>query len=101
MSGLATGATDDSFPDGDVGSAILPDCAPEDKTVSWISRLPDSNRDPLDALSADRPVQIVSCGAPLDLEETVDPLAQTISCDLPVDTDDWTIPPDLTDELDR
>ena len=51
--------------------------------------------------SADRPVQTVSCGAPLDLEETVDPLAQTISCDLPVDTDDWTIPPDLTDELDR
>ena len=73
MSGLATGATDDSFPDGDVGSAILPDCAPEDKTVSWISRLPDSNRDPLDALSAERPVQIVSCGAPLDLEETVAP----------------------------
>ena len=49
VSGLATGATDDSLLDGDVGSAILLDCTPEHRTVSWISHLPDSNGDPLDS----------------------------------------------------
>ena len=53
VSDLATGATDDSLPDGNVGSAVLPNCESEDRTVSWISRLPDSNEDPLDALSGD------------------------------------------------
>ena len=93
-------ATDDSFPDGDVGSAVLPDCDSEDRIVPWIKRLPDSIGDPLDALLADRPVRTVSCDAPLDLEENVDPPAQTTSCDLPGDADDWTVPPDLTADVD-
>ena len=42
----------------------------------------------------------LSCDAPLDLEETVDPPAQTTSCDLPVDADEWTVPPDLWADID-
>ncbi|KAK9519953.1 hypothetical protein VZT92_022644 [Zoarces viviparus] len=85
-SDLATGATDDSLQGDDVDSVALPSCAPEDRTVSWVSRLPASTGEQLIA-SADVP-------AVEDLEETEERPGQTGSCDLPVDMD---CPADLTD----
>ncbi|KAK0153854.1 Retrovirus-related Pol polyprotein from transposon 412 [Merluccius polli] len=80
LSDLTAGATDDSLQDVDVaGSVALPDCGPEDRTVSWISQLPasagDHKSDSLDVpLTVDIPDMTVDVpvgsGCPVDQSDS-------------------------------
>lgn len=46
VSGLTDGGVDESVLDAaDGGSVMLPECGPEDRTVTWISQLPVSTGD--------------------------------------------------------